>query len=370
MKRILSLLLASLMSIAIVGCGNGNSSPADSNQSGGGNAKTNVKVGFVYIGVPGDEGYTYSHDQARKQLEEELGVETLVVENVQEDASCATSIRDLIDRGCNVIFSNSFGFMDYTLEVAQEFPDVKFFHCSGYKTNDNMSAYFGRMYQARYLSGIVAGLKTETNKIGYVAAVAIPEVIRGANAFALGVASVNPEATVEILFSGTWYDPSLERSVAKTLLDKGCDVIAQHQDTTAAQVAAEESGKFAIGYNSSTANVAPKAYLTAPIWDWSVYVIPQVQAIIDGKWEASNEWLPMDTGIVKLDELTDLCAEGTQEAVDAAMQKIADGFDVFEGPIKDNEGNVRVKEGEKLTDEEMLELNWLVENIVGTMPAD
>ncbi len=331
-------------------------------------AGNKVKVGFVYIGAPGDAGYTFAHDQGRKALEE-MGVETAFVENVPENAECTKAIRDLIDQGCNVIFSTSFGFMEFTHDVAKEFPDVKFFHCSGYTTDTNMTAYFGRMYQARYLSGIVAGMRTETNKIGYVAAMPIPEVIRGANAFALGVKSVNPTATVELLWTNTWYDPTLEKSAAVELLNKGCDVIAQHQDTTAPQIAAQEAGKWAIGYNSSTANVAPNAYLTAPIWNWGVYYKAQVQKIMDGTWKSENYWGSINDGIVGLDTLTANCAPGTQEKVDEALAKIKSGEEyIFEGPLKDNTGTERVAAGVKMTDQEMLSFNWFVDNIIGTVP--
>ncbi len=345
--------------------------PADTSPAASGETLTadQIKVGFVYIGVPGDEGFTYAHDQGRKMLEQELGVQTMVAENVPDNADCAKAIRNLIDQGCNVIFSTSFGFMEFTHDVAKEYPNVKFLHCSGYITDTNMSAYFGRMYQARYLSGIVAGMKTESNKIGYVAAMPIPEVVRGADAFALGVKSVNPNATIEVVWTNTWYDPAIEKSAANELLNKGCDIIAQHQDTTAPQLAAQEKGKWAIGYNSSTADAAPKAYLTAPIWHWGIYYVDQVKKIMDGTWTSSNYWGSINDGIVSLDKLSDLCAPGTQEAVDAALTKIESGeLYIFEGPLKDNTGAERLAAGAKLTDEEMLKLDWFVDNIIGTVP--
>ena len=384
-SKLLAFLLAGAMLVA-AGC----SAPVGSSSSGAasttvgsteatsggssepakGIANEDIKVGFIYIGVPGDYGYTYAQDQGRKELEENLGVQTITVENVPETAADVEStIRNLVDQGCNVIFSTSFGYQDATYDMSQEFPEVYFFHCSGDTTSTNMSQYFGKIEQIRYLSGIVAGMKTKTNKIGYVAAMQIPEVIRGLDAFALGVKSVNPDATVEVVWTGTWYDPSLEKSAAVSLLNKGCDVLGQHQDTPSAQQAAEEAGAFAIGYNTSTADLAPGAYLTAPLWDWGVYMTEQVQDIIDGTYESGKYWGDMDTGIVYLDKLTDLAEPGTQEAVDTATAKIkGTGFtEIFKGPLKDNEGNVKVEEGKSMTDDEVWGMMWLVDNVIGTV---
>ncbi len=360
-KRIFCLLIAVLcFTMLLTGC-------QDSKGKGG---KNEVKVGFVFIGTGKDAGYTYAHEQARLYVEEKLGVETIYQENVNDsDNSSIAVMQSLIDQGCNVIFANSFGFMEYVHEMALEYPDVKFLHCSGYLDAENMLNYFGRIYQPRYLSGIVAGMKTETNKIGYVAAYPIPEVIRGINAFTLGVRSVNPDATVEVVWTSTWYDPATEKNAAIALLDKNCDVIAQHQDTTAPQQAAEERGKWAIGYNCDTSEIVPKAFLTAPVWNWAPYYANQVQKVIDGTWKSENYWGGMKDGIVDLAPLTKNAPEGAQAKVDEMKAKIISGeFDVFYGPIKDQSGNIKVPEGSSLTDEEMLSLDWFVEGVIGTLP--
>jgi basic membrane protein A len=210
------------------------------------------KVAFVYIGPPGDLGWTYEHERGRKMLEEKLGnkVESTYIENVPEGPDAARVIRQYAQQGYNMIFATSFGYMDGMYEVAQEFPDIYFEHCSGYKTTSNMSTYFGRMYQPRYLSGIVAGKMTKVGVIGYVAAFPIPEVLRGINAFTLGVRSVNSNAEVRVVWTNTWYDPVKEREAAVALLDEGVDIIAQHQDTTEPQKAAQERGGLSIGYDS------------------------------------------------------------------------------------------------------------------------
>lgn len=331
-------------------------------------AKEDLKVGFVYIGKINDEGYTQAHDKGRLALEE-MGITTMYVEDVPENADCEKAIRDLIDQGCNVIYTGSFGFMDYTVKVAKDYPDIYFGHCSGYQTADNLSTYFGKIYQARYLSGIVAGMKTSVNKIGYVAAMPIPEVIRGINAFTLGVQSVNPEATVEVIWTNTWYDPAVEKQAATELLNKGVDVLAQHQDTTAPQIAAQEKGAFAVGYNSSTPDAAPDAYLTAPLFHWEKFYVDDVQKIIDGTWTSRSYWEGLSAGMVSLDTLTSNCAEGTQEAVDTAQKAIIDGsLTVFAGPLEDQNGEVKVPEGTSMTDDEIWNMNWFVKGVVGNIP--
>ncbi len=376
MKRIFAFALVAAM-LLLAACGGTTPAPTPTPSSDGsqsqpaptaGIAKEDIKVGFIYVGPIGDEGYSFAHDQGRKELEA-MGIATTYVENVPETADCEKTIRDLIDQGCNVIVATSFGFGQFTLNAAKDFPEVYFFHCSGNLTNENMTAYFGRAYEARYLSGIAAGLKTKSNKIGYVAAMPIPEVVRGANAFALGVKSVNPNATVEVVWTNTWYDPALEKQAAVQLLNNGCDVLGQHCDTTAPQIAAQEKGAFAVGYNAATLSAAPNAYLTAPMWHWGSFYTKAVQSVIDGTYKSEFYWGAMSSGIVGLDALSANCAEGTAEAVKAAQDKILAGeLHPFSGPLKDNQGNVKVGAGATMTDEEMWNMMWFVDNIIGTVP--
>jgi len=331
-------------------------------------ASDEFTVGFIFVGPIGDGGWTYAHNEGRLALEEQLGVKTLYKESVPETQEVETEIRTMIDQGAKVIFATSFGYMDYVAKISEEFPEVKFYHCSGYTQTDNMANYFGRMYEARYLSGIVAGMKTESNKIGYVAAYPIPEVIRGINAFALGVQSVNPEATVEVVWTSTWYDPAKEKEAAVALLDKGADVIAQHQDTAGPQQAAEEAGKFSIGYNTDMKETAPNAYMTAPIWNWAPYYVEQVKAVQEGNFETHAYWGGMNDDIVELAELTALAPEASKSLVEEAQTKILDGsLVVFQGPIKDQNGEVKVAEGEQMSDGDMLGMMWFVENVIGNI---
>lgn len=329
-KKLIAILLAATCALTagLTGC-SGNTATSGTDESktsdaqstgdsskestGDSTAKSDVVAGFVYIGKINDGGYTQAHDAGRLAVEA-MGVKTFYVEDVPETvADTKEAIQTLIDEGCNLIYTNSFGFMEGTDQMAKEHPNVKFAHCSGYMREDNMSTYFGKVYQARYLAGIVAGMKTKKNYIGYVAAKGIPEVIRGINAFTLGVQSVNPDAKVEVVFTDTWYDPTVEKQAALELLNKGVDIIAQHQDTTAPQVAAEEKGAYCIGYNFPTSDAAPKAYLTAACFDWKTFYTDDVKKAMDGTWTSRAYWEGLAANMTYLDKLTDLCAEGTQE---------------------------------------------------------
>ena len=330
------------------------------------------KVGFIYVGPVKDGGWTQAHDNGRLYLEEKLGVKTLYKEIVPEGAESKKSIMELVDAGCKVIFTTSFGYMDPTAEIAKENPDVKFLHCSGYLTADNMGNYFGRMYEARYLSGIVAGMKTKVNKIGYVAAMPIPEVFNGINAFTLGVQSVNPDAKVIVRWSNTWIDAAKEKETAVALLDEGCDVLTLHNDSTAVLIAAQDRGAFAIGYDLDQRDDAPKAYMTAPIWNWGPYYVDQVKKAMDGTWKAEAYAGGLSDGMVDLAPLTAIAPEGAQAKIDEVEKKILDGsFKVFTGPLKDQSGAEVVKAGVVVSEADIAgTMKWFVQGVEGTVPKD
>lgn len=358
-------LVALLVAAAFIvtGCGGGEVAPVGDEDA------EKMKVGFVYIGSPGDAGWTYAHDQGRKYLEENLPyVITETVENVS-DADAERVLTQLAERGNRVIFATSFGFMDPVINVAAKYPDVIFLHCSGYKTADNATNYFGRIYQPRYLSGIVAGMTTESNLIGYVAAYPIPEVIRGINAFTLGVRAVNPEAKVRVVWTHTWYDPAKEKEAAKVLLDAGADVIAQHQDTPGPQQAAQERGVFSIGYNSDMSAMAPEAVLTSVVWNWGPYYVRAVEAVKNGTWDNTPYWGSMADGIVDLAPFGPMVSEEIKGKVAKEKERILSGdWDVFHGPIYAQDGELKVAAGEALTDAEMLEMSWFVQGVEGSIP--
>lgn len=331
------------------------------------------KVGVIYIGEPGDAGWTYAHDEGFKKAVKEIGedkVELLIQQNVKEDQSSTQAMEALIKQGAKAIFATSYGYMDYIVELAAKYPDVYFYHCSGYKTADNLSTYFGKIEQARYLTGIVAGEMTKTNKLGYVAAMPIPEVIRGINGFTLGVRSVNPEATVKVIWTNTWYDPQVEKDAAVALLKDGCDVIAQHQDTAGPQIAAQEANAYGIGYNSDMAAFAPNATITSAVWHWETYYAPAIKAAMDGTFTTSSYFEGINEGVVSYTKLNSklVTDSAIQKKVDEMEAKIKGGYNIFTGPIKDNAGNVVIPEGKSATDEEALSMMYLVEGVIGTVP--
>ncbi len=318
-------------------------------------ALEDLKVGMVLIGSQ-DDGFSGAHYNGLEGMKAELGLkdeQVLYKFNVPENAECDAALRELVDAGCQIIFGNSWGFMNFMEEVAEEYPEVIFSHCSGYKNNEvNFNNYFGRIYQARYLAGIAAGMKTETDKIGYVAAWADnAEVNGGINAFALGVQSVNPDAVVFVKYISSWFDPTLEKQTAVALLSLDCDVIAQHVDTSMPQVAAQEAGKFGCGYNTDMTPAAPDAHLTAPIWHWSSVYTAQVKDVINGTWLPVNYFLGLKEGMVDISPLSKNVAEGTAEKVEEARARLLSGeWDVFTGPVYSNTGELVIAEGATLAD--------------------
>lgn len=390
MKKVLSAILSAAVVLSLcTGCSSSNKDTADSKASGEAAveseakkdgimpavAKEDLKVGVIHIGNPADgSGYTYAQDQGIVKMQKELGLEDSQIirkNNVADDdqTEIETAMRECIEEGCQVIFATSWGYMDACEALAEEYPEVIFSHCTGYKSNGtNFSNYFGRIYQARYLSGIAAGLKTKTNKVGYVGAWGKDnaEVTGGCNAFAMGVYSVNPEATVYIKTTNSWYDPEGEKQAAVALINEGCDVIGQHCDTPNPQLAAEEAGVFGIGYNSDMSKDAPKAVLTSTIWNWGAYYTSAVQSVMDGAWTGENYFGGLKEGLVDLAPLSDLCAEGTAEKIEEAKKKMVSGeWDVFDGVIECNDGTKIGEEGKPMSDADITgNIHWYFKNVV------
>ncbi len=329
-----------------------------------------VVAAFVFVGPVGDAGWTWAHDQGRRFAEEQTGATTLFVENVPEVAEDfrAVVVDFIENEGADVIFGTSFGYMDPMEELAGEYPDVVFEHASGFKMNDtNFGNFFGRMYQPRYLSGMAAGAMTETNQIGYVAAFPIPEVLRGINAFTLGAQRTNPDVEVHVNWTFTWFDPALEGDTASALLEAGADVIAMHQDSTAPGIAAQEAGARWVSYNSDMSAFAPDAYITAPVWNWGPYYARIIEAVGAGTYSPGAYWGGMDDEIVTLaPPADDVPAEVVDEVIEVWDQIVAGTWDVFTGPIIDQDGNVVVAEGETMDDGAMLGMGFFVEGVVGS----
>jgi len=327
-----------------------------------------LKAGFVYVSPVGDAGYSYAHDQGRKAVDALDYVTTAFVESVPEGADSERVIRNMARKDFDVIFTTSFGYMDPTIKVAKEFPEVKFMHCSGFKKAENVSNYFGRVYQSRFLTGLVAGAMTKSNKLGYVAAFPIPEVIRGINAYAIGVRQMNPDAEVRVVWTKTWYDPALEKDAAKSLLDAGCDVIAQHQDSPAPQEAAQEAGAYSIGYNSDMSSFAPKAHLTSAIWNWGAAYVKTMEQVKNGTWKGNQSmWWSMADGVVDIAPMGPMVPEDVKAKVNAKKAELVAGNDtIFAGPLKNQKGEVVIAEGATAPDGDLLGMTWFVEGVVGT----
>lgn len=329
-----------------------------------------LKVAFVYVGPVGDAGWTYAHDQARKYLMEKMpDVQTTIVESVPEGADSERVITQLAEQGHKVIFTTSFGYMDPTINVAKKYPGIVFMHCSGFKTAQNVGTYFGRIEQSRYLTGIVAGQTTKSNVIGYVAAFPIPEVVRGINGFTQGVRSVNPNAKVKVIWTNTWYDPAKEKQAAISLLDAGADVIAQHQDTPGPMQAAEERGKFGVGYNTDMSKLAPKAVLTSAVWNWGPYYVKVIDSVKNKTWKSDQYWGAMSDGVTDIAPFGPMVKDDTKKLVADAKAKIVKGeLNIFAGPIKDQNRQIKIPAGQKVSDPDQLGFNWFVEGVEGTIP--
>ena len=368
MKKIFKLVISTVLtaSLMLTECSGAKNTSVDAKK------ELKTKVGFIYVGPIGDGGYTYAHNEGRLYLEKELKIETIYRESIKEDkAEVEKVVEEMIEQGAHVIIGTSFGFQDGLLSKAKEHKDIKFLHCSGYETAENLGQYFGKIHEIMYLDGIVAGLKTKTNKLGFVGAFPIPEVIRNINAFTLGAQSVNPNVKVSVNWTNTWYDPSKEKDAAIALIDAGADVIAQHQDTAGPQQAAEAKGVFCIGYNTDMSKTAPKANLTSAVWNWGPYYVKQIKAVINGSWKAETYWGEYADGVVEMAPLTSLAPEKAKEAVDKAKEDIKLGKNkVFVGPLKDQKGNVKVESGKIMSDKDIWNINWFVQGVEGTIPAN
>lgn len=343
--------------------------------NGKGIPKEEIKVGVLHISDPAEgSGYAYTHDIGIQGMQENLGLtDEQIVRKLNVDdgdpKAITAALQECIDEGCNVIFTTSWGYMQPTADMAEKYPDIYFSHGTGYLSNGtNFNNYFGRIYQARYLSGIVAGMNTKTNKIGYVAAQdsSNSEVTGGIDAFAMGVYSVNPDANIYVKVTNSWYDPDAEKAAAEELLAMGCDVMSQHCDTPYPQTLAQEKGVYGIGYNSDMSKETPDSCLCSVIWNWSAYYTSAVQSIIDGTWDGSNYYGGMADALVEVTNLADFCADGTQEKVDEATAQIISGsFNVFDGVIETNEGGTVGKAGTTLDDATITGgINWYFKNVV------
>ena len=329
------------------------------------------KVGFVYVGPIEDFGYTHQHDVGRRAVDQALAgkVKTTYVENVKEGPDSERVIRELATSGHGLIFTTSFGFMNPTIKVAKDFPKVHFEHATGYKRAANVATYNIRFYEGRYIQGVIAAKLSKSGVIGYIGSVPIPEVVMGMNAFMQGLRSVRSDAKIKIVWVNSWYDPGKEGDSAKAMFDQGADIIAQHTDSAAPLQVAQQRGKLGFGQASDMMKFAPKAQLTSSIDHWDPYYIQRVKEAIDGTWKSGDVWGGLKSGMLVMAPYANMPAD-VASAAQAAEAGIRDGkITIFKGPIKDQSGQLRVKDGEALADDKIAGMNWLAEGIEGKLPS-
>jgi basic membrane protein A and related proteins len=327
-----------------------------------------LKVGFVYVTPVTDAGWVHQHDDGRKAVDAGLAgkARTTFVENVPEGPDAERVIRDLAQQGHKLIFTPSFGYMEPTLKVAKDFPDVKFESITGYKTAPNVAAANARYYEGRYLAGIAAGRMTKTHVAGYVAGFPIPEVLQGINAFALGMRSVNPKAQVKVVWLNAWFDPPREREAAMALFNQDVDVIAFHTGSDAVMVAAQERGKMAVAYHSDMRKAGPDAQIAAVTHHWGDYYKARTQAVLDGSWKTGKVWGGVKERMIRVGDFGPRVPKAVQAEVQARQKDIAGGkLHPFTGPISDNEGKLVLPQGQAMTDEQILGMNFLVSGVQG-----
>lgn len=333
-----------------------------------GNRKTETpKVGLIITGKITDRGWNGMHYQGALYACEKLGAELLVKENIPEESeNCAKAVHKLAKEGASMIILSSYGYPAKISDVIQCYPEIAFYGSSAEYYADNLTSYLGRMYQPRYLTGIIAGLQTKSNSIGYVAAMPNMEVIRGINAFTLGVKSVNPDAVVNVIWTDSWENEEKETTAVNIIIkETEADVIAYHQNQHYVAKKADEVGVYSIGYNDKTEGLSDK-YLTAAIWDFQALYYQIVREFVLGKANTvKRHWFGMNTGVVKLSDLSPLVSEKARQKVEEARQDILSGKDVFSGIIYDNNGVLRCNKEESVSDEQLLEkMDWFVDGVV------
>lgn len=362
--------------LVLAGCGKKDADkPAETSASAApaAAAAEPLKVAFVYIGPVGDAGWTFAHDTGRKAVEAKFGdkVKTSFVENVPESAADAERVfRDLASQGNKLIFGTTFGYMESMLKVAREFPDVKFEHATGFKTADNVAQYDVRTYEGAYLAGVVAGKMSKTGKMGVVASVPIPEVIRNIDSFAIGARSVNPNATVKVVWVNKWFDPGKEREAATTLIGQGVDMLMQNTDSAAVVQTAQEKGVHAFGWDSDMSRFGEKAHLAASVIDWGVYYNKIVGEVLDNQWKTNTTWWGLKENMIDLKGFNGDVPEDVKALVAERKKGIVDGTaPIWKGPIKDNTGKEQLA-SDKVADDGFLHgVKFYVEGVEGKIPG-
>ncbi len=329
-------------------------------------AQEKLKVGFILLGPIGDYGWTWAHNKGREQVNSELGdkVETIYTENVPEDASAIPAIRDLANAGCKLIFTTSYGYMDQTVQVASEFPDVKFEHCTGFKRADNLATYNSKFHEGRAVLGTIAGMMSKSGTLGYLGSFKVPEVVLGVNSFMLSAQKKNPDAKLKVVMIDSWFDPPKEAAATDTLVNLGCDIVTTHTDSPAALQILEQKGLHGFGQGADMSAFAPNAHLTAIEDIWGPYYVERTKAVLDGTWKSADTWDGFKEGTVVISPYNKSLPGDVAAEADKIIAGYKDGsFDIFTGPIYDTEGTLRVKEGEVIPIGDLAVMDWFVKGV-------
>ena len=332
-------------------------------------ADDGLKVGFIYLGPIGDAGWTWAHNKGRLAMIDALGGKATgdYVENVAEDASAVPVLRDLAKQGHKLIFTTSYGYMDQTVQLAKDFPDVMWEHCTGYKRDKNLSTYNSRFHEGRAVLGTIAGMMTKSNTIGYLGSYKVPEVVLGINAFTLSAQAVNPKVQVKLVMIDSWFDPAKESAATETLINLGCDVVTTHTDSPAALQVMEQKGIFGFGQGADMSKYAPHAHLTAIEDIWGPYYTSRAQAVLDGKWASTDTWWGVKEGTVKISPYNASLPKEVAAAADKIIAGWKDGsYNVFTGPINGQDGKEKVAKGVKMADGDLATIDWYVNGVQST----
>jgi basic membrane protein A and related proteins len=325
-----------------------------------------LKVGLIYLGPIGDFGWTWAHEKGRKAMVDALKGQVIAdyVENVKEDASALPILKDLAQSGHQLIFATSYGYMDQCVEVAKQFPNVKFEHCTGYKNADNLGTYNSRFHQGRAVEGTIAGLMSKSGVIGYLGSYKVPEVVLGVNAFTLAAQAQNPKITTKLVMIDSWFDPAKEAAAVQTLINLGCDVVAQHTDSPAGLQVCEQRKVWCFGQGADMTRFAPKTHLTAIEDIWGPYYTSRAKAALDGSWKPDSAWWGMKEGTVVISPYSKAVPDNVRAAADKVIAGWKDGsYDVFTGPIKDQTGKERLANGQRMEDKDLAIIDWYVQGV-------
>ena len=346
-----------LLTMALTSYGQNSSEELDPNRT--------IKIGFVFSAIINTDAWAQTSENARLYLEENCeNIETYKVENIAGGSDCERVMREFINDGCEIIVGTSFDYVDYELALAEEFPNVCFINSSGYDTAPNLSIYIAKLEQGRYMTGILAGMMTEVNKIGYVSSIPFPDPIKQLNGFAVGVGEANPDAEIVTLWANSFNDPTADAVCANTLIDQGCDLICIDLSSSAVAQVCESRGVKFIGASVDMREFAPTQQLTSNCWTWGPWMATQVEAVRNGTFEGKWCELDINDGAISLAEFSDAVPQDVRDAVADAEQRLRDGYVVFHGPVVDNTGKERIADGEELSIEEANSMQWFYPNVI------